>query len=132
MKKINTICIIDDDSIFTLVAKKIIELVDASENVQLFKNGKEALIAFKQFIEEKKPLPDLIFLDVNMPLMGGFEFLNELEKIAASYELGVYIFTSSIDPQDQKRAQQYSVVKKFVEKPLTVDKMKWIMANTDS
>lgn len=131
MKKVNTICIIDDDNIFTLVTKKIIEFVDSSENVQLFKNGKEALLAFQKSIDDEKPLSEIIFLDINMPLMGGFEFLDKLEKFAVSYNLCVYIFTSSINPEDQKRAQDYTVVRKFIEKPLTVEKMNWIMADAD-
>ena len=61
-----------------------------------------------------------------MPLMGGFEFLKELEKLDGAESTKVFIFTSSIDPDDQQRANEYKVVEQFVEKPLTVDKLKLI------
>ena len=65
-----------------------------------------------------------------MPLMGGFEFLRELEKLKGSENTKVFIFTSSIDPDDQQRANEYKVVDQFVEKPLTVDKLKLISENS--
>jgi CheY-like chemotaxis protein len=126
MKKINTLCIIDDDNIFTLVAKKIVNLVGFCDNTMLLKNGREALDHFKKLESEKNPFPEVIFLDLNMPLMGGFEFLRELEKLSGSTGTKVFIFTSSIDPDDQQKAKSFNVVEQFVEKPLTVDKLKLI------
>lgn len=126
MKKINTLCIIDDDNIFTLVAKKIVNLVGFCENTVLLKNGREALDYFNNLESKESTFPEVIFLDLNMPLMGGFEFLKELEKLKGSENTKVFIFTSSIDPDDQQRANEYKVVDQFVEKPLTVDKLKLI------
>src|SRR6056297_765673 len=126
MKKINTLCIIDDDNIFTLVAKKIVNLVGFCENTVLLKNGREALDYFNELESKESTFPEVIFLDLNMPLMGGFEFLRELEKLKGSENTKVFIFTSSIDPDDQQRANEYKVVDQFVEKPLTVDKLKLI------
>lgn len=126
MKKINTLCIIDDDNIFTLVAKKIVTLVGFCENTMLLKNGREALEFFKDKNAKGDAFPEIIFLDLNMPLMGGFEFLKELEKLEGANNTKVFIFTSSIDPADQNRAKEFSVVEQFVEKPLTVDKLKLI------
>ena len=126
MKKINTLCIIDDDNIFTLVAKKIVNLVGFCENTVLLKNGREALDYFNELESKENTFPEVIFLDLNMPLMGGFEFLRELEKLKGSENTKVFIFTSSIDPDDQQRANEYKVVDQFVEKPLTVDKLKLI------
>lgn len=126
MKKVKTLCIIDDDNIFTLVAKKIVHLVGFCENTLLFKNGREALDFFKKEELEHHTFPEIIFLDLNMPLMGGFEFLKELETLEGSKQTKVFIFTSSIDPDDQKKAKEFSVVEQFVEKPLTVDKIKLI------
>ncbi len=126
MKKINTLCIIDDDNIFTLVAKKIVNLVGFCENTVLLKNGREALDYFNSLESKESTFPEVIFLDLNMPLMGGFEFLRELEKLKGSENTKVFIFTSSIDPDDQQRANEYKVVDQFVEKPLTVDKLKLI------
>lgn len=126
MKKIDTLCIIDDDNIFTLVAKKIVTLVGFCENILLFKNGREALNFFKKEESGGNRFPEIIFLDLNMPLMGGFGFLKELEKLDGAENTKVFIFTSSIDPDDQKRANEFTVVEQFIEKPLTVDKLKMI------
>jgi CheY-like chemotaxis protein len=126
MKKINTLCIIDDDNIFTLVAKKIVNLVGFSENTLLLKNGREALDYFKEEDSKGNTFPEIIFLDLNMPLMGGFDFLKDLEKLKGSANTKVFIFSSSIDPDDQKKAKEFAVVDQFVEKPLTVDKLKMI------
>ena len=126
MKKINTLCIIDDDNIFTLVAKKIVNLVGFCEHTMLLKNGREALDFFKEEELKGNRFPEVIFLDLNMPLMGGFEFLKELEKLKGSDKTKVFIFTSSIDPDDQLKAKDFSLVDQFVEKPLTVDKLKSI------
>lgn len=126
MKKIKTLCIIDDDNIFTLVAKKIVNLVGFCEDTILLKNGREALDYFKELESKGSVFPEVLFLDLNMPLMGGFEFLNELEKIQGAEKTKVFIFTSSIDPDDQSKAKEFSVVEQFVEKPLTVEKLKSI------
>ena len=126
MKKIKTLCIIDDDNIFTLVAKKIINLVGFCEDTILLKNGREALDYFKELELKGSAFPEVLFLDLNMPLMGGFEFLNELEKMQGAEKTKVFIFTSSIDPDDQSKAKEFSVVEQFVEKPLTVEKLKSI------
>lgn len=126
MKTINTLCIIDDDDIFTLVAKKIVKLVDFCDETILFKNGHEALNYFQELDSQESLFPEVIFLDLNMPLMGGFDFLKELEKLKGKEETKVFIFTSSIDPEDQQKAMEFTIVEQFVEKPLTVDKLKLI------
>lgn len=126
MRKIDTLCIIDDDSIFTLVAKKIVNLIGFSEHTRILKNGRDALNYFKELENNKSSFPEVIFLDLNMPLMGGFELLRELEKLKGSENTKVFIFTSSIDPDDALKAKDIQLVEQFVEKPLTADKLKAI------
>ncbi len=126
MKNTSKICIIDDDEIFVIVAKKIMKVAGFSEKVEIYKNGKDAITYFKENADIEENIPDFIFLDLNMPLMDGWEFLQELEKLDLSKQVKVFIFTSSIDPEDQKRSEEFSIVERFIEKPLTMQKLKLI------
>ncbi len=126
MKSTSKTCIIDDDEIFVIVAKKIMKVGGFTEEVLNFKNGKEAITYFRKNAADKSEIPDLVFLDLNMPLMDGWEFLDQLEKLHLAKEVKVFIFTSSIDPKDQIRSDSYRMVENFVEKPLTMQKLKII------
>ncbi|TVR15358.1 MAG: response regulator [Balneolaceae bacterium] len=126
MKNTSKICIIDDDEIFVIVAKKIMKVAGFSEEVKNYKNGKDAITYLKENASNEENIPEFIFLDLNMPLMDGWEFLHELEKLDLSKKVKVFIFTSSIDPEDQKRSEEFSIVERFIEKPLTMQKLKLI------
>lgn len=126
MTNTSKICIIDDDEIFVIVAKKIMKVAGFSEEVTNFKNGKDAITYLKENASISENIPEFIFLDLNMPLMDGWEFLNELEKLDLPKKVKVFIFTSSIDPGDQKRSEEFPIVERFIEKPLTMQKLKLI------
>ena len=96
-QKIELACIIDDDKIYVNLVKKIIEIKHLSENLLIFKNGLEALEYFKVILtnmtEEK--LPDIIFLDLNMPVMDGWEFLGEFIKIKNNFDKKITLYVVS-------------------------------------
>ena len=117
MKKINVACIIDDDPIFVRVVQKMIELVEFCNEVKVFPNGKEARNHISDLEAER--LPDIIFLDLNMPVMNGWEFLESLTEMPPHQTPLVYVVSSTIDPEEKERARSYPMVLDFIEKPLT-------------
>ncbi len=129
-QKVELACIIDDDKIYVNLVKKIIEIKNLSENLLIFKNGLEALEYFKVILtnmtEEK--LPDIIFLDLNMPVMDGWEFLGEFIKIKNNFDkkITLYVVSSSIDPRDLERAKSFNLVTDYLIKPIELKKFEQI------
>ena len=128
-------CIIDDDKIYVNLVKKIIEIKKLSENLLIYKNGKEALDYFKEIMEnttDENKLPDIIFLDLNMPVMDGWEFLNEFIKIKnkLNKKISLYVVSSSIDPRDLERAKSFNLVTDYLIKPIELKKFEKIFEKT--
>ncbi|MCK8524183.1 response regulator [Aquimarina sp. D1M17] len=121
-QNIESVCIIDDDSIYINLVSKIIEIKRLSESVMVFNNGKEALDFFQASIQETKTVdvPQVIFLDLNMPVMDGWEFLTEFSKIKNELQdkIDLYVVSSSIDDRDINRAKAIDVVSDYITKPL--------------
>lgn len=117
-----SVCIIDDDNLYINLVSKIIELKQLSEKVIVFKNGKEALDFFVESIKDPEDgiVPQVIFLDLNMPIMDGWEFLNEFTKIKdkISENINLYVVSSSIDIRDIDRAKSIGVVSDYLTKPI--------------
>ncbi|MBI3141519.1 MAG: response regulator [Bacteroidetes bacterium] len=114
------IFIIDDSQIFRFTVKKLFSLVKFEGEVLEFENGRLAFDYLKAHEDWPETWPDLILLDLNMPVMNGFEFLNAIhgEKTGLS-GLKVHVLSSSIDPVDLKDAGVFPQVKGFISKPLT-------------
>ncbi|MDO1501459.1 response regulator [Winogradskyella maritima] len=121
MSRIDLTCIIDDDPIFVFGARRIMEMADFCSSFMIFKNGKDALDNLKPILESGRQLPDIILLDINMPIMDGWEFLDEFIKIECNQEITIYIVSSSIDPMDMKRVENYENVSNYIVKPISPD-----------
>ncbi|MBQ0733970.1 response regulator [Aquimarina celericrescens] len=130
-QNIESVCIIDDDSIYINLVSKIIELRKLSETVIVFNNGKEAMDFFQESLEknEKPEVPQVIFLDINMPVMDGWEFLREFSKIKnkLSDKINLYVVSSSIDSRDIERAKSIDVVSDYLTKPIKIDDFERIL-----
>ena len=118
------ICIIDDDPIYKLITKKLIQKTKLYSETIDFNNGNEALIYF----EATSHLPDILLLDIEMPEMDGWEFLDQFCKLEKriNKESTVYIASSSIAIEDKLKAKKYECVKEFLSKPINLDKLQKI------
>ena len=99
-----------------------------TEKVEVATDGKEALAYLKSTVNGKHPKPDLIFLDINMPVMNGWEFLEEYKKLDAEMKANIIVIvTSSFNPDDKKRADLMDCVDGFKEKFLSLEKINEIL-----
>lgn len=115
----NRTLIIDDDPIVIIMLKKLIQLTDFDEEPLTFSNGAEAITYLRENYNQKNVFS--IFLDINMPVMNGWEFLIELTNLANPANTFVCIVTSSTDRYDELKASQHPLVSKFLIKPIYKD-----------
>lgn len=128
-KSETAVAIVDDDSIYQFAARRIIELSYPLSTVQQFKSGSDALDYITSHSEAFEKLPDVILLDLNMPITDGWMFLDTYKKIKSTVckDIIIYIVTSSIDARDISNAKRYPEVKGYISKPLEVDRIKEIL-----
>ncbi|SEL12832.1 Response regulator receiver domain-containing protein [Aquimarina amphilecti] len=127
MRRIDIACVIDDDPIFVFGIKKVMQLIDFCEGIMVFKNGQEALNNLGAIISAKEKLPDIILLDLNMPILDGWQFLDEFIKIPCEKEILIYVVSSSVDPEDVLKAKSYEGVSDYIVKPISVSKLKEVL-----
>ena len=124
---VNSICIIDDDPIFVFGTKILLNHnKDFGNDILVYENGKEALDSLSSILRSGKELPGFIFLDLNMPIMNGWQFLDTLIKLPVKRKPLIFIITSSIDQKDKEKAESYEIVKEFLVKPLSENNLKRI------
>lgn len=123
MEKIDLVYVVDDDPLYIFSMKKLLKLTEFCRESQFFKNGQEALDGITPHISNNDKLPDIIFLDISMPLMNGWQFLDQLVKIPINKKIKIFIVSSSIDPYDMEKSNSYDIVTDYLYKPITIDKM---------
>lgn len=128
MKKIDLVYIVEDDLIASFVIKKVVDEHPAVAESQVFANGRLAFDALLTVFENCHKLPDLILLDINMPIMDGWEFLEALACVDKNAPIPVFILTSSISPVDIEKAKSYIEVKGFFSKPFSDEKLNEMLA----
>lgn len=107
MKRINKIAIIDDDPITVFGIKKMLRALKVSVEIATFINGKEAIESIRKMLQNNQAIPEVIFLDINMPIMDGWQFLEEFIALPLQTKIRINIVTSSIDPYDRKQWEYY-------------------------
>ena len=128
--KFNTVCLIDDDPIFVFGATRLMKQAAFCNSIVVYNNGKEALDQLQLIMEsgDLEKIPDLILLDLNMPILDGWDFLDIFTAINPPKTIVVYIVTSSISNHDKQKAKKYAgTVKEYVVKPITPARLKEII-----
>lgn len=129
---LNLILFVDDDPITLMLCKKVINKASFSNEITTAKNGEEALNYFdsikKNQEKEIQKVPELIFLDLNMPVMGGWEFLEcfSSSKYIDFNTTKIVILSSTIDPEDLNKAKKYPFVIDFLPKPITISMLEYL------
>jgi CheY-like chemotaxis protein len=122
-----SVLLVDDDEINNFISIKLIKKALLNTEIMACLNGKFAIDQLVD-IQRKDPekLPDYILLDINMPIMNGWEFLDEYKRlnIDASGKCKIFIISSSVFSNDINKARSYPLVKDFISKPLNVEKIK--------
>lgn len=116
--RIPEIITIEDDPITSLLLRKLIERNKDIELCLSFTNGEEAFDFVKKRIHDHH-VPELILLDINMPIMDGWQFLDALSNYSEAQKIQVYIMTSSIDTGDFERSKNYDLIKGYFYKPIS-------------
>ena len=122
MKK-KTIWIVDDDPIYQTIINKLIEKTEVFSAHSSFTNGKEAITALKKALKDNtNNFPDIILLDINMPVMDGWEFMEEIKTIKSKInkEIIIYIVSSSIAVEDRNKSKTFEDIIGYIPKPITI------------
>lgn len=120
---LDTILFVDDDPITLMLCKKVISKAAFSNQIITAQNGEEAINLFRNLMDDsEKTVPELIFLDLNMPIMGGWEFLEEFNKSTFKqfHNIKVIVLSSTIDPEDLEKIKEFPMVMDFLPKPISL------------
>jgi CheY-like chemotaxis protein len=129
-EKLNCILLIDDDEATNYINHRILSRLDCTEQIQSVQSGRDAIdyiTGAGKFREGDYPKPQLIFLDINMPAMNGWEFLDRFKSIKAGTEILIVMLTTSLNPEDELLSKKNPAITCFRNKPLTKEIVKEII-----
>ncbi|MEN9909606.1 MAG: hypothetical protein RLZZ540_2755 [Bacteroidota bacterium] len=118
-----TIWVVDDDPIYQIIMKKIILKSNIFSSAYSFTNGKEAIDSLKQILLKDEKIPDIILLDIEMPILDGWGFMDEMTILKSRIDvpIQIYISSSSIAIEDKERAKNNTGILGYMCKPVTLD-----------
>lgn len=132
--KLNCVLVIDDDEPTNFFNRMIVKKSGCTDHIQVAQSGQQALDYLTNSeqdmsVESKFPCPDLIFLDINMPAMNGWEFLDRYKDLNKEHQGNVIVvmLTTSLCPDDIARAKNIPEIASFESKPLSIEKMNSIL-----
>jgi CheY-like chemotaxis protein len=125
------VLLVDDDQVFNFLSRKILERMDVADNIHVALNGEEALALLNNYYQGSMTLPDVILLDLNMPIMDGFGFLQAFQRLSLPRmeRIKIVIVSSSEDPKDMEMARSLGVAY-YLSKPLTEEKLRSVFEDS--
>ncbi|MDQ8004569.1 MAG: response regulator [Pedobacter sp.] len=125
--KINLL-VIDDDDINIFIISKIVEKTGYDVEIVAKHNGQLAIDYIKELTANNEALPHLVLIDINMPILNGWEFIEAFEALKLDIDNDMYMLSSSVYENDIEKAKSYKSVKGFISKPLSIDRLKELLA----
>ena len=134
VKKLPIIGIIDDDTIYHFILTSIINKYKLAESILSFLDGEKAIQYLTDNKTNNKKIPDVFFLDVNMPIMDGWMFIEQYARIKPDItkKILVFMLSSSMNPIDIERAGKISEISNYIIKPLNLEEVKIIFENYET
>ncbi len=120
--------IVDDDDIYQYTITKTLEIENVTHDVQVFSDGETALESLQELAGTGSGLPDFILLDLNMPIMDGWQFLDEYQNFPDIDTIKLFVVTSSVSEADQEKVKSYPSVQDYVVKPVDIKALKQLLA----
>ena len=110
------VCVIDDDDIYQFLLKKELKHTNLVDRINVFTDGQKAIDYFLDNRHSESHLPDVIFLDINMPIMNGWQFLEEFKELKKrlNKQITIYLVSSSFDDRDISRSKEYAEVTDYI------------------
>jgi CheY-like chemotaxis protein len=115
--------VIDDDDINIFIIKKIVEKTGYDINMVSKSNGQLAIDHLDNLLENNETFPQLILIDINMPVLNGWEFLEAYDKLNIQQRVDMYMLSSSVYENDIEKAKTFKKVKGFISKPLSINRL---------
>ncbi len=127
---LNSVLLIDDDAISNFLNTRLLKEMHVANEIKVTLNGEEAMRFLMQETTGNRPLPELILLDINMPVMNGFEFLQAFRDMAETNNIPppvIIILTTSTNMRDFEQLKDYEEVEVYLSKPLTEENLQYII-----
>lgn len=130
MKRVKKTIVIDDDPIFTFLLERMLQKLDFTEELVVFHESDTALSAIEDCIDSPEHLPDVLFIDINMPILDGFDLLRQIRERITVKKILIYMISSTCDPMDFKKMETHPEIAEFLMKPVSVETLQTLKSRT--
>lgn len=122
------VLLVDDDEVFNMLNSRLLRNTNEVDDIHIAENGEDALSLLNSYYVGSAALPDVILLDLSMPVMDGFEFLRAFEMLSlpGKEEVTIVVVTSSADPEDKARVARFGITH-FLTKPVSEEQLREVL-----